>query len=397
MATGARTRSAETTSVLRDLVRISSVNQFEDQVNGEAEVAEFILGKLKSYGLDAHLQKVKGRRANVVGKLKGEGNGQTLMLNGHMDTVGVTEMTVDPFGAVIDDDGRLHGRGAADMKGSLASMMVAIKSLVDSGSRLRGNLIFTGVVDEEYRSIGTSAIVREYRSDAAIVGEPTSLKVAIAHKGYAWMSVNVSGKAAHGSVPEKGIDAIAKTSKLVTRLAAMEKGHASMRHPLLGGPKMHMSTIEGGTEWAVVPESCVLHLERRTLPGESKDVGLREVQKVVDDLSAEDPQFSAVVSEFFQQPAMEITRREPVVKTVCAAYERVMRRKSTITGVPYWTDAALLVSEAGIPTCVFGPGDIRQAHSADECVSLEEVKKGALIFEQAILDFCGTESVPPGA
>lgn len=388
MVAGARIRRAETVSLLRDLVRINSVNPFEGQGKAEAEIAEFMMGKLKSYGLDVNLENVKGKRANVVAKLKGSVDGPTLMLNGHIDTIGTTEMTQDPFSGAIDKDGRLHGRGACDMKGSIASMMVAIKSLVESGSKLRGNVIFTGVIDEEYLSIGTRAIIKEHSSDAAIVGEPTSLNVAIAQKGYAWISVNVKGKAAHGSVPEKGIDAIAKASKLVSRLSTLKEGYASTEHPLLGSPKIHMSTIEGGTEWSVVPESCLVRLERRILPGEPKHVAMSEVQKVVDDLSAEDPEFHATVTKFFQQPAMEITRTEPIVSAVSAAYKKVMRRRATITGVPYWTDAALLVSEAGIPTCIFGPGDIRQAHSADEYVSLEEVEKAALIFERAIINFC---------
>lgn len=376
-------------TLLKGLVKINSVNQLEGQGNGEAEIAEFIMGKLRSYGVDAHLQRVKGKRANVIGRLKGNGDGPTLMLNGHIDTVGTTGMTVAPFTGLVDGNWRLHGRGACDMKGSIASMMIAMKSLIDSGTRLRGDLIFTGVIDEEYLSAGTRAIIKEYSSDAAIVGEPTSLNIAIAHKGYAWIDVEVKGKAAHGSVPEKGIDAIVKASKLVSRLSNLAQGYASNEHPLLGGPKMHMSTIQGGTEWAVVPESCSLRLERRILPSERKDVALGEVQGAVDTLSAEDPEFHAAVTTFLQQPAMEITKREPVVKAVCAAYEEVTRRKATINGVPYWTDAALLVNEAKIPTCIFGPGNIRQAHSADEYISLEEVERASLIFERAILNFCG--------
>jgi acetylornithine deacetylase/succinyl-diaminopimelate desuccinylase len=197
--------------------------------------------------------------------------------------------------------------------------------------------------------------------------------------------------AAHGSVPEKGIDAIEKTSKLVARLSALELGHSTIKHPLLGSPKLHMSTIEGGTGWSVVPESCSLRLERRNLPGEQKDVAVREVRKVVDDLSAEDPEFRATVTEVLQQPAMRVSRREPIVRAVSAAYESVMRRRATVVGIPYWTDAALLVNGAGIPTCVFGPGDITQAHSADEFISVDEVVKAASIFERTMRDFCGEE------
>jgi acetylornithine deacetylase/succinyl-diaminopimelate desuccinylase len=153
-----------------------------------------------------------------------------------------------------------------------------------------------------------------------------------------------------------------------------------------------MSTIEGGTGWSVVPESCSLRLERRTLPGERKDVAMSEVREVVDDLSAEDPEFHATVTEFLRQPAMKISRREPIVRAVSAAYESVMRRRAAVIGIPYWTDAALLVNEAGIPSCVFGPGDITQAHSADEYIYVGEVEKGASIFERTIRNFCGEDT-----
>ncbi len=382
----------ESISMLKELVKINSVNPFEGKGNGEAEISEFIRGRLQSYGAQTRLQKVKGRRTNVIGTVKGAGGGKSLMLNGHMDTVGVTEETKNPFGAVVDSKGLLHGRGACDMKGSIASMLGAIKALSDSGSELKGDLIFTGVIDEEYLSAGTNAIIKEYTSDAAIVGEPTSLGIAIAHKGYAWVGVDIHGRASHGSVPEKGVDAIVKASKLVERLSALQKSYKSISHPLLGNPKMHMSTITGGTEWSVVPETCSIRLERRTLPAESKNVAVKEVKKVVDELSAGDPEFSARVTSFFYQPGLDISREEPVVRTLSAAFKDVMHRNPAIIGVPYWTDAALLVSKKGIPTCLFGPGDIRLAHSADEYIPLKEVESATLIFEQTIRDFCGVRA-----
>ncbi len=383
----AKTGPEESVSVLKELVKINSVNPFEGKGDGEAEISEFIGSKLRSYGAQVRLQKVKGKRTNVIGMMKGTGGGRNLMLNGHIDTVGVTAETKNPFGAVIDSKGRLHGRGACDMKGSIASMLGAIKSLAESGTPLKGDLIFTGVIDEEYKSAGTNAIIREYTSDAAVVGEPTSLDIAIAHKGYAWVGVEVHGRAAHGSVPEKGIDAIVEASKLVGRLSELQKTFESKRHPLLGYPKMHMSIIAGGTEWSIVPETCSIRMERRTLPAEPMDVAVKEVKKVVRELSAEDPDFNATVTDFFGQPALDISRSEPVVRALASAYKVVVGHKPRIVGVPYWTDAALLVSK-GIPTCLFGPGDIRLAHSADEYVPLKEVEEGSLIFEQAIRSFC---------
>lgn len=379
----------ESISLLKELVKINSINPFEGKGNGEAEVSEFIRERLQSYGTQTRLQKVKGGRTNVIGTMKGMGGGKSLMLNGHMDTVGVTEETKNPFGAIVDSKGLLHGRGACDMKGSIASMLGAIKALADSGSELKGDLIFTGVIDEEYLSTGTNAIIKEYTSDGAIVGEPTSLGIAIAHKGYAWVGVDVHGRASHGSVPEKGVDAIAKASKLVSRLSELQNSYKSISHPLLGNPKMHMSTITGGTEWSVVPEACSVRLERRTLPAEPKNVAVKEIKKVIGELSAEDREFSADVTSFFDQPGLDISREEPVVQTLTTAFRQVMHREPAIVGVPYWTDAALLVSKRGIPACLFGPGDIGLAHSADEYVPLKEVENATLIFGQTIRDFCG--------
>jgi len=384
-------RESESLSLLKELVKINSVNPFTGKGPGESEIAEFIRGKLEAYGLAAKLQKVRGNRANVIGTLKGMGTGPSLMLNGHIDTVGVAGMTADPFAATVDRQGRLHGRGACDMKGSIASMMAAIKSISDSGEKLGGDLIFAGVIDEEYLSIGTKAAIKEYRSDAAIVGEPTSLDVAIAHKGFTWVGVEVKGRAAHGSVPEKGIDAIAKMGKLITRLPELQADLAKVRHPLLGSPKLHASMIEGGTGWSIVPESCMLRLERRTLPDEEKDIGVREIQRIVDELSAEDPEFKATVKEFYGQPAMDVPKTARVVRAVSDAYEGVTGRVVRYVGVPYWTDAALLANEAKIPTCLFGPGDIRLAHSADEYVSVEDVATGASVFRSTIERYCGTD------
>ena len=385
--------SGESVALLKKLVKIPSVNPSEGG-SGEAEIAEFVRGELESYGLHSSLQTAREGRVNVIGRLKGTGNGPTLMLNGHLDTVGVSGMTVDPFGAHTDGRGRLHGRGACDTKGSIASMMSAIKAVADSSIRLKGDVIFTGVVDEEYLSIGTESIIKEYRSDAAIVGEPTNLDVAIAHRGYAWVEVEVMGRASHGSMPEKGVDAIAEMAKFVSMLSALQERYrgSKKKHPLLGNPTIHTSMVEGGSAWSIVPESCTLKLERRTLPGEASNISVTEARELVEELSADDPDFHATVSGFFERPAMEVPRTERVVRAVSSAHQSATKRRARLVGLPYWTDAALLVREAGIPTCVFGPGEIALAHSADEYVPVAGVVTGAEVFAGAIRMFCGSRS-----
>ena len=383
-------RRGDATRLLGQLVKINSVNPFEGNGEGEAEVAEFIRARLSSYGLSAKLQKVRGKRSNVIAIMKGTGRGgRTLMLNGHIDTVGVEGMTIDPFGAKVDAAGRLHGRGSSDMKGSIASMIAALKGLVESGTKLRGDVIFTGVIDEEYLSIGTSEVIKEYSSDGAIVGEPTGLNIGLAHRGYVWAEVEVRGKASHGSVPEKGVDAIVEMGRLIAELPALQREYTRLAHPLLGNPKIHASTIEGGTEWSVVPESCRMRVERRTLPGEKGDVLVRELERKAASISRTHPTFRASVRKFFEQEPMEVSRRERVVRSVSSSYRSVTGKRPKYVGLTYWADSALLANKAGIPTVLFGPGDIGVAHSADEYVPLDEVERAARIFASSIERFCG--------
>jgi acetylornithine deacetylase len=278
------------------------------------------------------------------------------------------------------------------MKGSIASMLGAIKRVVDSGTALEGDLTFAGVVDEEYKSIGTRALVREYRADSAIVGEPTSLSIGIAHKGYVWVEIQTKGRSAHGSVPEKGVDAILNMSRLVSRFPSLERRYVAAKHPLLGGPRLHTSTVKGGTEWAVVPDSCTLRAERRTLPGENSDSFLAELREVARGLKEEDSDFRVSFKKVFEQPPMEVSRDAPVVRQVESSARKVLRRQPKYVGLPYWTDAAILDLDGNMPTCLFGPGDIAVAHSADEFVAVQEVADGARIFEDCILRFCGGPS-----
>jgi acetylornithine deacetylase/succinyl-diaminopimelate desuccinylase family protein len=371
---------------LKSLIRINSVNPYDGIGSGETEISEFIASTLRSYGLKPVLQPVRGRRRNVIAIVKGTG-GNNLMLNGHLDTVGVSGMMVDPFEPKIKD-GMMYGRGSCDTKASISGMLSAIKVVVDEGIELKGNLIFAGVIDEEYRSIGTKKLVEEYRADAAVVGEPTNMKIATAHKGYAWIEIAVTGREAHGSVPEKGIDAIEKMGMIIANLARRKKSYKGL-HKLLGAPTLHMSMIRGGNEWAIVPERCILGVERRTVPGENAGIALREIRDVITKLMKEDRTIKAKTKLFFEQRPMEVKRSEQVVTSLASAYRENVERHVEYTGLPYWTDAALLVNDARIPACVFGPGDIRRAHAADEHVSVEEVTKSASVYYSAIRSYCG--------
>jgi acetylornithine deacetylase len=356
---------------------------------GERAVSDLIFSRLESIGgLQTRRQDVAEGRANVIAIMKGSGGGRSLMLNGHMDTVGVDGMTVSPFSPFVDK-GMLHGRGACDMKGALAAMMGALKSLVHSKAPLRGDLIFSAVIDEEHKSLGMRRLLQECKTDAAVVGEPTEMNLATAHKGFAWIEVETRGKAAHGSVPEKGVDAIAHAAKVVHEVERLARELSTHTHSLLGSAKIHTSKIEGGTDWSIVPQSCVLRLERRTLPGETRTQTMQEVELILQALKREDSSFDAAARCLYDVPPLETSSNEPVVRLLREVIAAAMGGTRADIGVPYWTDGGLLSNSAGIPTCIFGPGDIGVAHSADEYVSLEDVVASAEIYRRVALKFCG--------
>jgi len=374
--------------LLKDLVATNSVNPAVGKGPGELALSNLLFDRLASVGhLEVRKQHVVDERSNVVAIMRGSGGGRSLMLNGHMDTVGVEAMTIEPFRPFVEK-GLLHGRGACDMKGSIAAMIGAAKFLADSESRLRGDLIFSFVVDEEHTSLGMRKLIEECKADAAIVGEPTDMKVATAHKGFLWIEVETRGRAAHGSVPEKGVDAIVHAAKLVYRLSELQDKLGARAHPLLGTPKIHTSTIEGGTHWSIVPDHCVLRLERRTIPGETSASAMEEIQEILHRIKQEDCSFDAEARNVFERPPLEIAQTEPIVQQLQEAMLEVTGADARVVGAPYWTDGALLAHSASIPTCIFGPGNIGVAHSPDEYVDLEDVLRAAEIYGRVAQRFC---------
>jgi acetylornithine deacetylase len=374
--------------LLKELVATNSVNPTLGRGPGEAAIARLLHDRLNSIGgLDVRTQPVADGRSNVIAILKGSGGGRTLMLNGHMDTVGVDGMIIDPFKPSIQN-GLIHGRGACDMKGALAAMIGAVKSIVDSRIKLHGDLIFSGVVDEEYKSIGIKKLVGEYKADGAIVGEPTDMRVATAHKGFVWIEIEVKGKAAHGSVPEKGIDAIAHAAKIMSAIEKLQPELASRVHPLLGTPKIHASTIEGGTDWSIIPDRCILRLERRTIPGETVASVMIEIEQILQAIEQETPEFNAIAHSPYDMAPLETAESERIVQTAQQVLAANMGTRAPVIGLPYWTDGALLSSMGSIPTCLLGPGDISVAHSADEYITIESVFTSTRVYREIIQRYC---------
>jgi len=374
--------------LLKELVATNSVNPTLGRGPGETAIAKLLHDRLDSIGgLEVRTQPVTDERSNVIAIMKGSGGGQSLMLNGHLDTVGVDGMIIDPFKPSIQN-GLLRGRGACDMKGALAAMIGAVKSIIDSAIRLRGDLVFSGVVDEEYKSIGIKKLVQEYKADAAIVGEPTNMRVATAHKGFVWIELEVKGKAAHGSVPEKGVDAIVHAAKIISATERLQRELGGRVHPLLGTPKIHASTIQGGTDWSIIPERCMLRLERRTLPGESVASVMAEIEDILKTIKEETPNFNATARSPYDMLPLETAESEPIVQIAQQALAEKTGTRAPVIGVPYWTDGAVLSQLGSIPTCLFGPGDIGVAHSADEYVSLENVFTSAHVYREIIREYC---------
>jgi len=371
---------------LARMVRINSTNPtLTPDAPGEAEIAVYVADTLRDIGLDVTTHQIEPWRVNVVGKLAGTGGGRTLMLNAHMDTVGVEGMD-DPFSAEIRD-GRLFGRGSQDMKGSLAAMMGALKALVDAGVELRGDVLLTAVADEEAGSIGTEDLVKHYKADGAIVTEPSDMKISRAHRGFIWYEVETVGRAAHGSRYDVGIDAIMRMGRILAKLDEMEKEvRTRTTHPLMGPPSMHASRIQGGTELSVYAAKCALSIERRTVAGETQDAITAEMQAILDELAAQDPTFKATLKPVFWRNPFEIEADAAIVRALEEAVTKRLGKAPEHVGQPFWTDAAIL-AEAGIETVLIGPiGE--GLHSAEEWVDLDSVIDLAHILADTAVAYC---------
>jgi acetylornithine deacetylase/succinyl-diaminopimelate desuccinylase family protein len=375
-----------TLRLLRDLVAIDSVNPaLVPGAAGEGEIAAAIAAELRRIGLDVEVQEVAPGRPNVIGVLDGRARGRTLMYCGHTDTVGVSGMSA-PF-EPRERDGRLYGRGAQDMKGGVAAMIGAARTIVEAGGLPTGRLVIAAVIDEEHASLGADALVRDWSADAAVVTEPTDLSIAVAHKGFAWVEVTTEGVAAHGSRPKEGRDAILRMGRVLARLEALDRDlQQRPPHPLIGTASLHASIIQGGRELSSYPDSCTLHVERRTVSGECLQNALSEVDRILAALRAEDPEFRGSARLMFGRPPYEIATDHELPRALQTSAAQAGRPAGT-AGVSFWTDAAVLGS-AGIPSVIFGPGGAG-LHSTEEHVRIDEVIACRDALTHLARSFCG--------
>jgi len=373
-------RGGDPVALARLLVSIPSVNPILAEGGaGEQRIAEVTADLLAGWGFEVELQEAAPGRPNVVARC--DGSGPTLLLNGHLDTVGVSGMSVDPYGAHLEGD-RLSGRGACDMKAGVAALMAAAARLAGGGPR--PHLIVALTADEEHASVGADALVRSVRqpmADLAVVCEPTSLKVMPAHKGFVWIAATFRGRAAHGSRPDLGIDAIRHAGLYLTGLDRYaDELRSRGAHPLLGHGSLHAGTISGGSAESVYPDRCELLLERRTMPGETPDDVLAELQVVLDELSAREPDLDASLEVTLARAGTEVPVDSDLIRGLLDAGSE-SGAPSTVEGMTAWVDAAFL-NQAGIPAVCYGPGSIEQAHTDDEWVDVREIRACADVLER---------------
>ena len=375
---------SEVAELTARLVEIESINSdVVSSGSGEAAVARFVAEWCERADLKTSLEDVARGRPNVVAVARGTGSGRSLMLNAHMDTVGVAGMT-DPFTPRIEGH-RLYGRGAYDMKGSLAACMLATAEAARRG--FAGDVVLTAVADEEFASVGTEAVAVDVRTDAAIVTEPTEMQVAVAHRGFVSLEIETRGRAAHGSRPEIGIDAIAKMGRVLVGIEQLDaRLRATPTHTYLSSGSVHASIIEGGQEYSSYPARCVLQAERRTIPGETISMVERELHEILDGAGVGDDEFSAELRLLASREPFEVAESEAIVELVRRNAGAVLGALPALVGVPFWADSALL-AEAGIPTVLFGPRG-EGAHAEVEWVDVGDLERCVEIYVAAAAEFC---------
>ena len=334
---------------------------------GEGEIARFVARWARDEGLDVDVVEATHGRPSVIARARGTGGGRTLLLCGHTDTVNVEGM-IEPHTPRVDGD-RMYGRGTYDMKAGLAAALIACREAAKLG--LAGDVVVAAVADEEYKSIGVQEILETVRADAAIVTEPTELDIGVAHKGFVWFDIEVTGRAAHGSRPHLGVDAIVKVGPILTALGELDAALGAHAHPLVGRPSTHASLIEGGVEMSSYPARCVIRLERRTIPGETVADAEQEIDALLNRCRAADPDLQVERRTSFHREPLEVDPGDEIVTAVMAAAHAHGASPSLI-GASYWADSGLIAA-AGIPTVLFGPGGVG-AHEIVEWVSIDQTE-----------------------
>ncbi|HAE41839.1 MAG TPA: acetylornithine deacetylase [Clostridiales bacterium] len=386
-------REEEIFDLIKDLVAIPSYNSIKNQ---ETEVANYIYELFKKEDIVADLTHVQDGRNNITAILRGKGNGKSLLLTGHLDTVPPYDME-DAFEVKTDGD-KIIGRGTNDMKGPLACMIMTLVVIKRSGLELEGDLIFAAVIDEEERSLGTIDLIEKgIQADGAIVGEPSNLEICIAHRGVEWIQFDFEGKTVHGGAQDEGINAILRASNFIQKAEKNLIPKLSLRkHRVTGTSTMNYGTINGGTQPSTVAGSCTLKIDRRWIPGERYEDVLDEYREILNELAVEDPQFKcnmkalgiSTVKAGYVHESMEIDENHILVESLVRSSKEVHNKIPKKTYFSAWSDGGLLHTYAKIPTLIFAPGDLKTAHSRDEFINMSELVPAVKIYALTAYYFC---------
>lgn len=362
----------------QDLVRTQSVNP----PGNELAAAEYVIEALKKSSVEAELVRHSDTRASALARLKGQGRLPALFYNGHLDTVpvGAEKWIHEPFGGEVAG-GKIWGRGAADMKSGLAAMMTAMKVLAEARQPLKGDLILAATAGEEIDSLGAAAVAKKLSQEpiqALFIAEPTSNEIYIAEKGVLWVQIDTFGKTAHGSMPEKGRNAVMMMVKIINEFQKIDIPYEA--HPILGGFTRSINTILGGIKTNVVPDHCVATIDMRTVPGQEHPAIFRRLENIIKDISQRVPDFRATVKAVNDHAPVETSPADPIVQKFSAVVSEMTGQKGVLKGANYFSDAVVFLPVLKLPLILFGPGEPGQAHQPDEHVEVAKLVEAARIF-----------------
>lgn len=375
----------EAIEVLQNMIKFKTVNEPGD----EKPLAKYINTLLEEIGLESEIDDLGNNRANVVGRLKGTGEREALLFNGHLDTVppGDIKWEHEPYSGNVED-GKIYGRGSADMKGGLAAMLIALKIIKKLGLKLKGDFIYSGTAGEETDSIGAVKFVKDGGLDgvgAIIIGEPSSNGVNIAEKGAFWVEISTYGKTAHGAFPENGVNAVVNMNTLLSKLINYKFKYEE--NELVGHPTMNFSTINGGVKTNVVPDKCTLTIDMRTVPGMDHYEIIKDFENIIDKLSSEIKDFKADIKILNNRPAVETKANDPFVKLAIDTIKDEFNKEVQPEGVNFYTDASVFLPAKQIPCIFYGPGDANMAHQPNEYITIDSLMEAVHFYYKIIENY----------
>ncbi|MDA8743166.1 M20 family metallopeptidase [Rubripirellula amarantea] len=391
--------------LLADLVRINSVNPNYEGGVPELAMADFVEQYFHDLGVETWRQLVYPDRPNVIARIPGRDSSRRVVLEAHLDTVSTVGMSIDPWMPEIRD-GKLYGRGSCDTKGGMAAMMHAVATLAKEGVTPPCDVLMTATIDEEFSYRGVVALCdsldagpvdpevlenertprNPLRADAAIIAEPTLLQPVIASKGLVRWKIETRGKSAHSAKPHLGVNAIEHMAHIIAAIERDTRRLAASPHPLLGPATCNIGVVRGGVQVNFVPDRCEIELDRRLLPGESRDQVLQHYQQIIDEVATKHPGMDVVMHPpMLSDRPLETEATSPAVQTMVTVLKE-LGHDATLIGVPFCSDASKF-GALGIPSMILGPGSIDQAHAAVEWIECEQVIQASEIYRQFLIQF----------